>query len=128
MVGESGFTPDLTFANQRHTEALSLSPANIHLPQPSEIGNAAVSEGDNLEPTRKSVSDPAGNRTTPRPPDHRKQTQTALVWSCLPFIMSGQNHHRKNETEITFLRSYFSVECKYCMAVTNVGTVMNFVL
>ena len=27
--------------------------------------------------------DPASNRTTRRPPDHRKETQTALVWSCL---------------------------------------------
>ena len=36
--------------------------------------------------------DPAGNRTTPRPPDHHKETQTAVVWSCLPFITSGQNH------------------------------------
>ena len=36
--------------------------------------------------------DPAGNRTTPRPPDHRKVTQTAVVWSRLQFITSGQNH------------------------------------
>ena len=36
--------------------------------------------------------DPAGNWTTRRPPDHRKETQTAVVWSCLPFIRSGQNH------------------------------------
>ena len=36
--------------------------------------------------------DPAGNRTTRRPPDHRKETQIAVVWSCLPFIRSGQNH------------------------------------
>ena len=36
--------------------------------------------------------DPAGNWTTWRPPDHRKETQTAMVWSCLPFIRSGQNH------------------------------------
>ena len=36
--------------------------------------------------------DPAGNRTTRRPPDHLKETQTAVVWSCLPFIRSGQNH------------------------------------
>ena len=36
--------------------------------------------------------DPAGNRTTRRPPDHRKETQTAVLWSCLPFIKSGQNH------------------------------------
>ena len=25
-------------------------------------------------------------------PDHRKETQTAVVWSCPPFIRSGQNH------------------------------------
>ena len=36
--------------------------------------------------------DPAGNRTTRRPFDHRKETQTAVVWSCFPFIRSGQNH------------------------------------
>ena len=36
--------------------------------------------------------DPAGNRTTQRPPDHRKETQTAVVWSCLLFIRPGQNH------------------------------------
>ena len=36
--------------------------------------------------------DPAGNRTTRRPPDHRKETQTAVVWSCFLFIRSGQNH------------------------------------
>ena len=36
--------------------------------------------------------DPAGNRTTPRPPAHCKETQTAVVWSCLPFIRSGQNN------------------------------------
>ena len=35
--------------------------------------------------------DPAGNRTTQRP-DHRKETQSAVVWSCLPFVRSGQNH------------------------------------
>ena len=36
--------------------------------------------------------DPAGSWTTRRPPDDRKETQTAVVWSCLPFIRSGQNH------------------------------------
>ena len=36
--------------------------------------------------------DPAGNRTTGRPPDRCKETQTAVVWTCLPFIRSGQNH------------------------------------
>ena len=36
--------------------------------------------------------DPTGNWTTRRPPDDRKETHTAGVWSCLPFIRSGQNH------------------------------------
>ena len=36
--------------------------------------------------------DPAGNRTTRKPPDHHKETQTTVVWSCFPFIRSGQNH------------------------------------
>ena len=27
-----------------------------------------------------------------RLPDHCKETQTAVVWSCLRFIRSGQNH------------------------------------
>ena len=41
---------------------------------------------------RSPCQDPTGNRTTRRPPDHRKKAQTAMVWSCLPFIRSGQNH------------------------------------
>ena len=36
--------------------------------------------------------DPAGIQTARRPLDHCKETQTAVVWSCLPFIRSGQNH------------------------------------
>ena len=36
--------------------------------------------------------DPAGNRTTRRPPDHCKETQTEVVWTCLLFIRSSQNH------------------------------------
>ena len=36
--------------------------------------------------------DPARNRTTQRPPDHGKETQTAVVRSCFPFIRSGKNH------------------------------------
>ena len=36
--------------------------------------------------------DPAGNWTIRRPPDHRKETQTTVVWSCLPLTRSGQNH------------------------------------
>ena len=45
--------------------------------------------------------DPAGNRITRRP-DHLKETQTAVVWSCFPFIRSGQNHlarHSEREKE-----------------------------
>ena len=36
--------------------------------------------------------DPARNRTTRRPPDQRKEMQTAVVWACLPFIRFGQHH------------------------------------
>ena len=36
--------------------------------------------------------DPASNRTTQRFPDHGNKMQTAVVWSCLPFTRSGQNH------------------------------------
>ena len=36
--------------------------------------------------------DPAGKWTTWRSPEDRKETQTAVVWSCFPFIRSGQNH------------------------------------
>ena len=30
--------------------------------------------------------------SSPVPPDGHKETQTTVVWSCLPFIRSGQNH------------------------------------
>ena len=36
--------------------------------------------------------DRAGNPTTQRLPDHHKETQTAVAWTCLLFIRSGQNH------------------------------------
>ena len=36
--------------------------------------------------------DPAGNWTTRRSLDDRKETQTEVVWSCFPFIRCGQNH------------------------------------
>ena len=39
--------------------------------------------------------DPVGNQTTGRP-DHRKETQTTVVWSCLPFFRSGQNHFARH--------------------------------
>ena len=44
--------------------------------------------------------DSAGNRTIRRSHDHRKETQTEVVWTYLPFIRSGQNHlTRLSETE-----------------------------
>ena len=43
--------------------------------------------------------DPAGNRTVRKPLDHRKETQSAVVLTCLPFIRRGQNHlARHSET------------------------------
>ena len=48
---------------------------------------------------RSPCQDPAGNRTTQRPPDHGKETKTAVVWSCLLFIRSGQNHQARHSEE-----------------------------
>ena len=36
--------------------------------------------------------DPAGNWTMQRRPDYCKETQTAVVWSCLPFNRYSQKH------------------------------------
>ena len=36
--------------------------------------------------------DPASNRTIWRPPDRRKNMQTAVVWTFLPFVRSVHNH------------------------------------
>ena len=35
---------------------------------------------------------PTDNRTTRRPRDYGKETQTAVVWTSLQFFRSGQNH------------------------------------
>ena len=43
-------------------------------------------------PTRKSVPRSSRKSDTRRPPDHRKETQTDVVWKCLTFIRSGKNH------------------------------------
>ena len=46
--------------------------------------------------------DPAGNWTTRRPPDHRKETQTAVVLIRLPFLRSDQNYlarHSESRTK-----------------------------
>ena len=39
--------------------------------------------------------DPASNRTTRTPTDHRRETQTAVVWTCLPFIRSRQGRQKE---------------------------------
>ena len=44
--------------------------------------------------------DPAGNWTTRRSPDHCKETQTEVVWSCLPFTRSGQNHLARHSERV----------------------------
>ena len=48
--------------------------------------------------------DPAGNRTTRRPTVHRKETQTGVVWTCLSFIRSGQNHLTRHSERRTKTR------------------------
>ena len=40
--------------------------------------------------------DPAGNRTTRGPPDHRKETQAEMIWKCFSFIRCGQNHRARH--------------------------------
>ena len=47
-------------------------------------------------PTRKFVPRSSRHWTTRRPPNDRKETQIAVVWSCFPFIRSGQNHLAKH--------------------------------
>ena len=57
-------------------------------------------------PTKKSVQRSSRQLDTRRPPDGRKETQTAVVCSCIPFIRSVQNHlarysERRNKTRQT---------------------------
>ena len=51
-----------------------------------------ISHRDHATNEEVLCQDPAGSWTTRRTPDDRKETQTAMVWSCLPFIRPGQNH------------------------------------
>ena len=63
--------------------------------KPWKLGATAryyASRTKTMLPTRKSVPRSSRHLTTQRPPDHRKETQTAVVGSCFPFIRSGQNH------------------------------------
>ena len=43
------------------------------------------------QPRGSPCQDPEGNWTTWKSSDDRKETQTAVVWSCFPFIRPGQN-------------------------------------
>ena len=62
----------------------------------SRAAKKNASHGNELLPQILHIS---YNRTTRSPPDHCKETQTAIVLSCLPFIGSGQNHlARHSET------------------------------
>ena len=89
-----------------------LLPCHIHLPvrllimdlysrapkKNTSRGNEALPKGTThliqrpCDQRGSPCQDPAGNRTTRRSPDRRKETPTAVVWSCLPFNRSGQNH------------------------------------
>ena len=60
--------------------------------KPWKLGATAryyASRTKTMLPTRKSVPRSSRHLTTQRPPDHRKETQTAVVCTCLPFIRSG---------------------------------------
>ena len=87
---------------QDMTDAL---PCHIHLPvclwimdPHSRAPKTSTSHGNEVQPQDTTYliqrpcyergspcQDPAGNQTTWRP-DRHKETQTAVVWSCLPFI------------------------------------------
>ena len=62
---------------------------------------------------------PTGNWTTRRP-EHCIETQTAVVWSCLPFIRSSQNHLAKHsergkktrQTEEEVGRQHYGIDRK----------------
>ena len=45
-----------------------------------------------LDETLKSLTKTEKTTKKYQNADHRKETQTAVVWSCLLFITSGQNH------------------------------------
>ena len=81
------------FASQNAThdcvQPVSLQPECDTCPAASEL-----SECDTWPCYQRGspCQDLSGNWTTRRPPDDGKETQTAVVWSCLQFIRSSQNH------------------------------------
>ena len=78
------------------TVLYACEPMNPHSRAPKKNtsrGSAALPQGTThliQRPCYQRGKDPAGNRIT-RSPDHRKEMQTAVVWTCLPFARSGQN-------------------------------------
>ena len=54
-----------------------------------------ISYKDHVTNEGSPCQDPAGNWTTRRP-DDSKETQTAVVRLCFPFIRSGQNHFARH--------------------------------
>ena len=62
--------------------------------------------------------DPAGKWTTWKPPDDHKETQTAGVWSCLPFLRSGQCHlarHSERGTKTRQTEVFFCKCALFCL-------------
>ena len=55
-----------------------------------------ISYSDHVTNEEIRVKIQGGNWTTRRPPDDRKEMQIAVVWSCFPFIRSGQNHFARH--------------------------------
>ena len=59
-----------------------------------------IDAGEEEELAKCPCQDPAGNRTTRRPPDHYKETQTAVEWSCILFSRSGQTHLARHSERV----------------------------
>ena len=51
-----------------------------------------VTHTKTMSPTRKSVPRSSRKSDHTKTPNHCKEMQTEVVWTCLPFIRSGHNH------------------------------------
>ena len=63
--------------------------------KPWKLGATAryyASHTKTMLPTRKFVQRSSRQLDHTKTSDHRKEMQTAVVWSCFPFIRSTQNH------------------------------------
>ena len=63
--------------------------------KPWKLGATAryyASHRKTMLPTRKFVQRSSRQLDHTKTSDHRKEMQTAVVWSCFPFIRSGQNY------------------------------------